>query len=266
MLELNKVHQMDCLKGLKLIEDNSIDLIITSPPYNKAGLHKIKKQIHYGKSRKWNETIDYGGFLDADNMDEEEYEKWQIDVLNECYRVLKPNGSVFYNHKNRIYKGSIISPYKWLFQSKFIIRQEIIWDRGSTHNVNRKRYLPTTEQIFWLTKTNKPTFDRLLTTKFKNEVWNIPFERNNNHPAPFPIDIPNNIISCVKCNRSDIIVLDPFMGSGTTALSAKNNDCKWIGFELFDEYIDMTNKRLQHAKTYNTYNYTTNTVKHPQNA
>lgn len=247
MLELNKVHKIDCLKGLSLLEDNSIDLIITSPPYNKAGLNKCKKQIHTNdaKSRKWNTTIDYGGLLEIDNMDENEYELWQLSILKECLRVLKPNGSMFYNHKNRIYKGSIISPYKWLMQSEFIIRQEIIWDRGSTHNVNRSRYLPTTEQIFWLTKTNKPIFDRLITTKYKTEVWNIPFERNTPHPAPFPIELPNNIISCIKCNRENVIVLDPFMGSGTTALSAQLNGCKWLGFEIFDEYINMTNKRLQ---------------------
>ena len=77
MLELNKVHQLDCLQGLKMLEDNSIDLIITSPPYNKAGLNKCKKKFHtdLSKSRKWNITIDYGDNLDVDNIDEEEYQK-----------------------------------------------------------------------------------------------------------------------------------------------------------------------------------------------
>ena len=246
MLELNKVYQMDCLQGLKMLNDNSIDLIITSPPYNKAGLNKCKKKVHtdLSKSRKWNITIDYGDILDVDNMDEEEYQKWQIEVLNECFRVLKPNGSMFYNHKNRIYKGTIISPYQWLFKTKFLIRQEIIWDRGSTNNVHRSRFLPTSEQIYWLTKTNKPIFDRKLSTKYKTEVWDITFERKNPHPAPFPIELPNNIIECVKCDRDNLIVLDPFMGSGTTELSAKENNCNWVGFELFQEYIDLTNKRV----------------------
>ena len=154
---------------------------------------------------------------------------------------------MFYNHKNRIYKGTIISPYQWLFKTKFLIRQEIIWDRGSTNNVHRSRFLPTSEQIYWLTKTNKPIFYRKLSTKYKTEVWDITFERKNPHPAPFPIELPNNIIECVKCDRDNLIVLDPFMGSGTTALSAKEHNCDWIGFELFQEYIDLANKRVMQS-------------------
>ena len=63
-------------------------------------------------------------------MDEDEYQQWQLDILNELFRVLKNDGSLFYNHKNRIHNGEIISPYQWLFKSPFKIRQEIILDRG----------------------------------------------------------------------------------------------------------------------------------------
>lgn len=101
---------MVALRGLRLLEDNSIDLIVTSPPYNKAGLNKCKNQIHKARTRKWHTTIDYGGLLEIDCMEENNYEQWQLDILKECFRVLKPNGSMFYNHKNRIYKGSIVSP------------------------------------------------------------------------------------------------------------------------------------------------------------
>lgn len=67
------------------------------------------------------------------------------------------------------------------------------------------------------------------------------------HPAPFPIELPNNIIPCISQGER-ILVLDPFMGSGTVALSAKNNGCDYIGFEMFQEYIDMANERLIKAK------------------
>lgn len=242
MLELNKIYQIDCLDGLRQLNDNSIDLIITSPPYNKGINGKNNK------GPKWNKTIDYDGNINNDSMLEDEYQKWQIEILNECFRVLKPTGSMFYNHKNRIYtgKGEIISPYKWLFQTKFKIRQEIIWDRGSTQNVNRRRYLPTTELIFWLTKSANPKFDRKQDTLYKNEIWMFRFEKGTEHPAPYPIDLPDNIIHCIKENNEDrLIVLDPFMGSGTTALSAIKYNCDYIGFEKFEQYINLANKRLK---------------------
>ena len=107
MLELNKIYNCDVLEGLRQLDDESIDLIITSPPYNKAGLNGIQKGV------KWTATIDYGGDVNVDMLNEAEYQKWQIEVLQECYRVLKKDGSMFYNHKNRIHTGhgEIISPY-----------------------------------------------------------------------------------------------------------------------------------------------------------
>lgn len=243
-MELNKIYCCDVLEGLKQLEDNSIDLIITSPPYNKMGLNGNQK------GNKWVGTIDYNNDKNIDNKNEIDYQNWQIEILNECFRVLKDNGSMFYNHKNRIIKGKgiISNPYSWIEKSNFLIRQEIIWDRGSTNDVNRRRFLPTTEKIYWLTKTNKPNFDRKPNTIFKKEVWSFPFEKNTKHPAPFPIDLPNNIISCVKTNDNPITILDIFMGSGTTALSAILNNCNYIGFELFQKYIDIANERIKNIK------------------
>lgn len=240
-MELNKIYEMDCLDGLRQLPDNSIDLIITSPPYNKGGLNGIPKP---NDKTKWHMAISYNGDCNVDNMPEEEYQKWQITFLNECYRVLKEDGSMFYNHKNRIHLGHLISPYQWLFHTDFIIRQEIIWDRGSTNIVNTCRFLPTTELIFWLTKSTHPKFNRKKETKFKKEVWNINFLRGSDHPAPFPIEIPDNIIDCVQNNEEKLTVLDPFMGSGTVAVSAKKHKCDYIGFEKFKTYVDMANIRI----------------------
>ena len=241
MLELNKIYCIDVLEGLKKIDDNSIDLIITSPPYNKVGLNGIQK------GKKWNKTIDYDGDPQNDNMDENEYQKWQLDILNELFRVLKEDGSLFYNHKNRIHKGEIISPYQWLLKSPFKIRQEIIWDRGSSQNVNRCRYMPSSELIFWLTKCNRVRFDRKRDTMFKNEIWKFIPEKGTKHPAPFPIELPNNIIPNVSQGER-IVVLDPFVGSGTVAISALQNNCDYIGFDKFQSYVDMANKNIDNAK------------------
>lgn len=240
-MDLNTIYQCDVLDGLKYLQDESIDLIITSPPYNKGGINKNK---HNRSKCKWNRVIEYNGSSDSDDMDEDAYQQWQIEILNECYRVLKDDGSMFYNHKNRIVYGTgeIISPYKWLFKTPFKVRQEIIWDRCSTPNLHNSRYYPTTEKIFWLTKTERPRFIR--NAMFPTEVWRFQFKKNTEHPAPFPLELPNNIIPSIALGER-ITVLDPFMGSGTVAISAIKNGCNYIGFDKYQEYVDMANNRIK---------------------
>lgn len=234
---------MDVLEGLRQLDDESIDLIITSPPYNKAGFNGVHKRS--SKNDFWNKTIDYGGNVNVDNMPEDKYEEWQVEFLNECYRVLKKDGSMFYNHKNRVKKNCISFPTEWISKSKMICRQEIIWDRRGIVNQDRCRYLPTVEKIYWLIKQPKnPRFKLQSNSLFKTEVWSFPPDMKSSHPAPFPIELPDNIIPNVAQGEK-IIVLDPFMGSGTVALSAKKHGCDYIGFELFQDYIDKANERLQ---------------------
>ena len=241
MIELNKIYKCDVLEGLKRLDDESIDLIITSPPYNKAGFNGKNKRT---KHCIWNKTIDYSGNVDVDCMDESEYEDWQIAFLNECFRVLKKDGSMFYNHKIRVKHNEISHPLEWINESKFKCRQIITWDRLASPNPDPCRYVPTTELIFWLCKGNKnPRFKRSKDSLFQTEVWRLPADKGTEHPAPFPLELPNNIIPSVAQGER-IVVLDPFMGSGTVAISAKVNGCDYLGFELDEHYIEMANKRI----------------------
>lgn len=234
MLELNKVYNIDVLEGLRQLDDNSIDIIITSPPYNKGGLNGICK------GARWNKTIDYGGDFEIDNKPEDKYQEWQLEILKECWRVLKKDGLMFYNHKNRIVKGEgrIITPYSWILKSPFLIRQEIIWNRKSGPNQSPSRYVPCYENIYVLTKSKNTIFKRGKDIDYKTDVWTINPDRKNVHPAPFPIDIPRNILGCIYTDR-DITVLDPFMGSGTTAKAAIERNYNYIGFELIEEYVEL---------------------------
>ena len=241
MIELNKIYKCDVLEGLKRLDDESIDLIITSPPYNKAGFNGKNKRT---KHCIWNKTIDYSGNVDVDCMDESEYEDWQIAFLNEWFRVLKNDGSMFYNHKIRVKHNEISHPLEWINESKFKCRQIITWDRLASPNPDPCRYVPTTELIFWLCKGNKnPRFKRSKDSLFQTEVWRLPADKGTEHPAPFPLELPNNIIPSVAQGER-IVVLDPFMGSGTVAISAKVNGCDYLGFELDEHYIEMANKRI----------------------
>ena len=241
-MKLNTIIKTDVMEGMKLLPDKTIDIIITSPPYNKAGLNGIKSG---SPKNNWKSTIDYGGDINIDCKSEDEYQRWQIDFLNECERVLRDDGSLFYNHKNRIHKGFIVSPYEWILKSRMRVRQEITWDRGSSNNLVPCRYIPSNEIIFWLTKSKRVSFIRPVGMKNKRETWKIGFERNSKHPAPFPLEIPDTILDCIPNNNGDKIVLDPFMGSGTVAISAIKHDFHWLGFELLDEYVHMANNRIR---------------------
>lgn len=254
MLDVNNIYQMDVLEGLKKLDDNSVDVIIFSPPYNKLGLRSGARQMTSSNAKtatgllRWIQAIPYGGDLNVDNMKEEDYEQWQIDILNECYRVLKDDGSVFYNHKNRIKCHNLISPYKWLYKTKLMVRQEIVWDRSGSCTTAPIRWLPSTERIYWLTKTGKPRFYRKADTSHKTEVWRFGADRNNPHPAPYPIELPYTILDNIPSDEP-LLVVDPFMGSGTTAIAALMHKHNYIGFEKFKEYVDMANERISKFET-----------------
>ena len=98
-MEIDKIYNEDCLETLARLEDSSIDLIITSPPYNKGVYAKPQKGYI------WNTTINYDNYNDA--LEPEEYVSWQKKIISECMRVLKPSGSLFYNHKDILVGGAL---------------------------------------------------------------------------------------------------------------------------------------------------------------
>ncbi len=231
---INKVICGDCLEELKKIDSDSIDCVITSPPYNKnsAG-RKCSKTDSWSRA-----NIDYGDF--KDNLPEQEYQDWQKEIIRELVRIIKPSGSIFYNHKYRIVNHAVISPEQWL--SEFIIRQVIVWDRGSSPVLEPIRFMPKTEQIYWITKQRATPYFTKQGFQYK-DVWRINPDSGNDHPAPFPIEIPSRCI-IAACPENGI-VLDPFMGSGTTALAAKNLKRNYIGIEINPEYVKIANERLR---------------------
>ena len=233
MIELNKIYNEDCLIGMKQIPDESIDLIITSPPYN------LGKQHHTGNNR----FVAYAEH--DDNMPEEEYQKWQIDVLNECFRILKPSGSMWYNHKNRIKNGLQITPYEWLLKTNFIIKQEIIWQNGS-QNFDKIRFYPMTERVYWLAKSPKVKMFNAINHHdfFTRAEWQ-PVKTKGEHKRAYPVKMCEDIISCFENAKT---VLDPFVGSGTTAIACLNTNRNYIGFELDENYYNIATERIKNHK------------------
>ena len=186
-----------------------------------------------------------------DNMPEEEYQKWQIEVLQECFRILKHDGSLFYNHKNRIRGGVQISPYEWIFLTDFTIKQEIVWFNGS-QNFDKCRFYPMTERIYWLTKSSKT---KMVNTINHHDVFGVkewkPQGTKNEFKRAFPVELPQDIISCFP-NAN--IVLDPFMGSGSTGVACVNTGRKFIGMELDPGYFEIAKNRIEEALNLSEHN------------
>lgn len=226
----------DCLEKMKDIPDNSVDCIITSPPYNK---HSANRKC--GKTDSWQRAnIDYGDF--KDDLPEEEYQKQQKNLMREMVRVLKPNGSIFYNHKVRIVKHRAIIPTEWL--SEFNIRQVLIWDRTNTPQLAPIRWFPITEYIYWITKGQvQPKFYKR--SKHQHEIIRITPKPMKEHPAPFPEELVETLM--LNTTDENDIVLDPYMGSGTTGVVCKNLNRNFIGIEISEEYLKIAEERINNT-------------------
>ena len=226
-MKKNKIYLGDCLELINEIEDKTIDLIITSPPYNLGNTHHTGSKKH---------------FPYKDNMIEKDYQKWQIKVLNECFRVLKDDGSLFYNHKNRIKDGLQITPYEWIFKSNLKVKQEIVWINRS-QNFDKIRFYPWTERVYWLVKDRKTKLFNHINHHdvFDWKEWK-PKGISAKHSRSFPMKMVKDIISCFPDSQ---IILDPFAGSGTTLIAAKEMKKDFIGFEILEKYFDLANEKLK---------------------
>ncbi len=230
----------DAINILKKIDSDFIDLGITSPPYNKGGKHKgwLVKNVKYN--------------IANDNIPEEVYQEQQIKVLDEIFRITKPGGSFFYNHKTRWVRGQMIHPMEWLQKTKWTVRQEIIWDRMIAANIRGWRFWQIDERIYWLYKPiNNNKIGEELKSKHAllTSIWRFPPERKNGHPAPFPLLLPIRIIYSVLNNKSGV-VLDPYVGSGTTCLAAKLLGSNYIGIDISREYVKDAENRLKNYLNY----------------
>lgn len=240
MKALNKIFLGDTLQNLKTIGSGSVDLGITSPPYNKGEKHKgwLVKNVKYNKAK--------------DNIPEEDYQKQQIEVLDELYRIIKPGGSFFYNHKVRWTGGTMIHPIEWISKTKWTIRQEIIWDRMIAANIRGWRFWQVDERIYWLYKpVGGSKIGKELDSKHAllTSIWRVPPEKKNHHPAPFPLVLPARIIHSILPEGSGGVVIDPYVGSGTTAVAAKLLGHKYIGIDISRDYINEAIERLRSAET-----------------
>ena len=213
----------------------SVDLVVTSPPYNIK--NSTGNGLKDGRGGKWANAGLIDGYSDHDDaMPYGEYVEWQRECLSAMMRLLKDDGAIFYNHKWRVQNG-LLQDRADIVEG-FPVRQIIIWQRTGGFNHNPGYFLPTYEVIYLVAK---PNF--LLAPKSGGigDVWRIQPARGNPHPAPFPVELATRCIRSTTAN----VVLDPFMGSGTTAVAAEYCGREWIGIELSESYCEMARARVR---------------------
>lgn len=230
----NKIICGDCLEVMKSMPDGCVDLVVTSPPYNLK--NSTGNGMRDGRGGKWEKARLISGYSDHhDELPHDEYVAWQRECLKEMMRLIHDGGAIFYNHKWRVQAGLLQDRHDIV--SGFPVRQIIIWRRKGGINFNAGYFLPTYEVIYLIAK---PDFRLAPKANAHGDVWEFMQEMNNPHPAPFPVDLIERIISSTQAN----LVLDPFMGSGTTAIAAANLSRNYVGIELSERYCSMAEKRL----------------------
>lgn len=232
----------DCLDGLRAQPDDTFDLVVTSPPFNLGG--KFHTSWRDGTMRQYG---DYGEC--KDNMPEDEYQDWQVAVLAELYRTLKLTGSLYYQHKVRIKSGVAIHPLEWLRRSQFHLKQEIVIAFPGTVNMDKVRYYPTCERLYWMTKEAGVKLVDPRAAAFK-DIWDIPHiksRQGQGHPAAFDEELPRR---CIQASSlPDDLVCDPFFGSGTVPVVAAGMGRRFIGWELDARYVTKAQRRLQRVQS-----------------
>jgi site-specific DNA-methyltransferase (adenine-specific) len=226
------IYHGDCRDVLPLIRD--VDVVFTSPPYNLGTTNGGRSGMHPRSLAAKNLAGGYQSYDDA--MPQTEYDIWQRWLLLTLWQSLSDVGAIFYNHKPRIQGGVAKLPTD--YGLGLPLRQVIVWDRGTGMNFSQSFFLPKHEWLVLWAKENFGLRDK--SASQVGDVWRIPPEQDTTHPAPFPLALPTTAIGATNAN----LVLDPFMGSGTTLRAAKDLGRKAIGIEIEERYCEIAAKRL----------------------
>ena len=216
------IYHGDCLEILPALSD--IDLVFTSPPYNKGDTG----------GNDW-ARLDADGYgVHADDMPDAEYVAWQHDVVTACMATLTPVGALFYQHKPIAKGAAFINPLR-LIPAEFPVRQIVTWVRSSGFQRDGYHLCPMYEWVLIVARDGWRVADRTI-----SDVWQVSPVADAEHPASFPKQLPTFAIRVADAN----LILDPFMGSGTTLRAAKDLGRKSIGIEIDERYCEIAARRL----------------------
>ena len=237
MLEINKIYNMDCLEGLKLIPDNSIDLIVTDPPY------KITAKGNAGNSggMMQKKLSMKGKIFQHNDIEPEQY-------IPEFYRILKDKSHCYImtNHINLQKMLNVATECGF----KFI--KSLIWNKGN--KIMGQYYMSQFEYILFFRKGGGKKINFCGTS----DILSIPNietkdEKGQNlHDTEKPVELMRVLIE--NSSQDNEIILDPFMGIGTTVIACINTNRNFIGFEIDKQYYEIANKRIEETKGENKNN------------
>lgn len=224
----------DCIKKMKDFSDNTFDLIYADPPYNLSGENNLT--VKNGKISKLNKG-------DWDIIDD--INKFNNEWISECIRILKDNGTIWISGTLHNYPSVAMILKKY---NMWIINDIIWYKRNATPLLSRNRFAPSTELIWLASKNKKYKFNYEIAKIINNgkqmkNLWDIPATRHKTiHPTEKPEILLERIIK-IGSDEGDLI-LDPFMGSGTTGVVSKNLNRKFIGIEVNKEYFEIAKNRI----------------------
>jgi DNA modification methylase len=212
----------------------------TSPPYNTLGSRVSKPSGRY-RDDGWLAKVAAVGY--ADDMSENDYRAWQSDIAAAVLAASNPTASFFYNHKCRWRDMSLIHPIDIVrgFDG-WSLRQEVIWARRGSMTFNARMFATSDERIYWLVRDGAAFHWNQEAANYLS-VWNVPQQTGESgHPCPFPEGIVTRAV--IGTTNPGDTVLDPFAGSGTTLIAAKNLGRRAVGIELDERYCEIAAKRL----------------------
>lgn len=214
-MEENKIYEMDCIDAMKEIADNSIDLIVTDPPY-------FLPAVHYNTRKQFSRNFADLGIL----------EHFFKDIFREIKRVIKPSGKIYMFCDGQSYPLFYYHMYPFCKSVR-----PLIWDKKTSINGYSWRHQHEIIIFAEMPEAKKvPSGDgdilRFSAVKVDNRL----------HPAEKPIELLASLIK--KSSEEGDLVLDPFMGGGSTALACRSVNRKFIGFEKSAEYCKIANDRL----------------------
>jgi len=233
------IYNGDCRDVLLTL--SGVSCVVTSPPYNQ--LSGIAGGVASGL---WGDRAGGLGFVErwadcgyADDLPEGEYQALQNETFSAIRGACSDDASLFYNHQVRWRDGSMLHPVNWFHPVGWALRQEIIWDRGGGMMFNARMFCRFDERILWFIAGKTWQWNQEMVGL--GTIWRIPKEQNKPHPVAFPTEIPARCIAATTTAGG--IVLDPFMGSGTTLVAAKNLGRKAVGIEIEERYCEIAAQR-----------------------